>query len=153
MSTPVPDTTPGRGKTYMLIGATRGGGPMIQIMKPSAQSELIITGTCITFTEHTPTGDVTRRGKITSIQEFGDSVINYIDIDTNIANTIGIDVTTYRQNGNDWSTIKRIKCPSSEDLEDASFKAPEEASTKGGKRRRRTRQARRRKNRRTRSRK
>ena len=144
MPTPVPDITPGRGKTYMLIGGR--DATTITILKPNEPGQMIAKDSCITFTEHTPTGDVTRRGKITFIQEFGERVINYIDIDTNMENTIGIDVTTYTQNGNDWSTIKRIECPSSEALEDAS-------TTKGGKRRRRTRQARRRKNRRTRSRK
>jgi hypothetical protein len=134
----------------MLFSATNSGSPMINIMKPTEKSELILNGSCIAFTEHTPTGDFTRSGKITSIQEIGDSVINYIDMDTNMPNTIGIGVTTYKQNGNDWSTIRRIECPSSE----ASSKASSEASTtKGGKRRRRTRQARRRKNRRTHSRK
>jgi len=80
------------------------------------------------------------------------SIINYIDIDTNLSGKIGITSGNYQQNGNDWSTIKTIDCPSPGEDPHSKATGEEEKVTKGGKRRRRTRQARRRKNRRTRSR-
>jgi hypothetical protein len=91
----------------MLFSATNSDERMINIMKPTEHSERILNGSCITFTEHTPGGDIIHYGKITSIDYIPDGVINCLVKGKN--KVIGITKDTY--NTNDWSTIKRVVCP------------------------------------------
>jgi hypothetical protein len=156
MPTPKPIIGITLGKPYILVQETG-----LFIMKDKENSIFITPKTCITFTEHTPDGDITHTGIITSIDlsidisDRGDGLIKCrVDADDSIKE-IGITPATYGNNGNDWSTIKL--CPKNrsnynsksglDPLGEVPFR------NAGGKRRRRTRQVRRRKNRRTRSRK
>ena len=177
MSTPVP-----------IIGRYTPDKPSILVVendlwiaKPKEHTIVIKHNSCITFTEHTPDGDITHTGIIISIDtgiDFrlsrGNGLIRCRVNDS--IKEIGITPATYDKNGNDWSTIKNcaykyksnyISNTGLDPLGDMKFRnagtytsntgldplAFKPFRNAGGKRRRRTRQARRRKNRRTRSRK
>jgi len=143
----------------MIHNLTENGNPMIFIMNPTEKSVLIKPETCITFTEHTPDGDITHTGIITSIDLGIDNLKNgnglIICSVNGVRKEIGITTNTYKNNGNDWSTIKMCRYKSTSNYTSTTGKDPLGGLEfhEGGKRQRRTRQARRRKNRRTRSRK